>query len=76
MKLAPYAQRAQVFKKKKKKYISSKKFQGLRAHLAEASQGQVTKTWLSWECVGFEEPRPAELNFSYTKMSLNKKFSR
>lgn len=64
------------YQKDRKKTHFKQKISRLRAHLAEASQGQVTKTWLSWECVGFEEPRPAELNFFYTKMSLNKKFSR
>lgn len=40
-------------------------FQGLRAHLPGAGQGPFLKSGLSWECAGFEKPRPPELTLSH-----------
>ena len=38
-------------------------FQGLQAHFLETGQGPILKTDFSWECAGFERPRP-ELTLS------------
>lgn len=53
-----------------KTLLSGIVFQELRPQLPEAGQGllgrQAEETGLSWECAGFEQPRPAPLTVSCT----------
>ena len=49
-----------------KRVLAGRVFQGLRAHLAGADQGPILKTTLFRECVGFQQPRPAELTLPCT----------
>lgn len=50
------------------KYLSSRIIQEIRAHLPRVGQRPVLKTSFSWECAGFEQPRPADLTLSCTNI--------